>query len=140
MRYRNYNLDKFCYRSYKFDNRGYRSYVDRGSTDARNILAVISDLKHNRYQLGTANGILLGYFAFNQLSKAPGIPTLDLQDVPKDEPKSLREIARLQNITGVQGMLKCDCKLGCITNRCKCKQAKVLCNSRCHHSATCDNK
>jgi len=72
--------------------------------------------------------------------KAPGIPTLHLQDIPDSEPKSLREVARLQSVTDGQGMLKCDCKGGCKTNRCKCRQAKVLSNSRCHHSATCANK
>ena len=55
-------------------------------------------------------------------------------------PKSLREIVRLQSINGGQGVMKCDCKGGCKTNRCKCKQAKVLCNSRCHHSGRYDNK
>ncbi len=114
--------------------------VDRGPTDARNVLAVILDEKNNKYQLGTANGVLVAYFAFNQLSKAPGARTLTSQDVPNGAPKSLREISRIQSITGGQGMLKCDCEGGCKTNRCKCKQAKVLCNSRCHHSATCDNK
>ncbi len=73
-------------------------------------------------------------------SKAPGIRTLHLQDIPDGEPKSLREFARLQSGTSGQGMLKCDCKGGCKTNRCKYKQAKVLSNSGCHHSATCDNK
>jgi hypothetical protein len=59
------------------------------------ILAVILGLKHGKYHLGTANGILLRYFAFNQLSKAPGIPTLYLQDASDDETKSLREVAVL---------------------------------------------
>jgi hypothetical protein len=101
-----------------------------------NILAVVLGLKHGKYQLGTANGIPLRYFAFNQLSKAPGIPTLHSQDAPDDEPKSLREVARIESVTGGQRILKGDCKGGCKTNRCKCKQAKMLCNSRCHHSAT----
>jgi hypothetical protein len=104
-----------------------------------NILAFILDLKHRKYQLGTANGILLGYFLFKQLSKALEIPTLHLQDVPDREPKSLREVTRLQSVTGGQGRLKYDCKGGSKTNRCECEQAKVLCNSHCHHSAIYDN-
>jgi hypothetical protein len=72
--------------------------------------------------------------------KASRIPALHLQDIPDGEPKSLREVSRLQSVTGGQGMLKYDCKGGCKTNPCKCKQAKVLSNSRCHYSATCDNK
>ena len=81
-----------------------------------------------------------GYYSYNQLFKASGSATLRVEDVPNEGSKSLREIVRLRSITGGQGMLKCDCKVGCKTNRCKCKQAKVLCNSRCHHSGTCDNK
>jgi hypothetical protein len=114
--------------------------VDRGPADARNVLGVIMDVKHGKYQLGTANGILFGYYSYNQLFKASGSATLCVENVPNERSKSLREIVRLQSITGGQGMLKCDCKGGCKTNRCKCKQAKVLCNSRCHHSGTCDNK
>ncbi|CAF5057243.1 unnamed protein product, partial [Rotaria sp. Silwood1] len=114
--------------------------VDRGPTDARNILAVIMGTAHDKYKLGTQNGVLLGYYSYHQVCKAPGLPTLFIHDVQNDEPKSLREIARLQSVTGGQGLLKCDCKGGCKTNRCKCKQANMLCNSRCHHSATCGNK
>jgi hypothetical protein len=62
------------------------------------------DLNHNKYQSGTADGTLLGYFAYNQFSKVLGIPTLHLQDITNGEPKSLKEIARLQNINGGQEM------------------------------------
>jgi hypothetical protein len=88
-------------------------------------LAVILDLNHNKYQSGTTNGTLLSYFTFNQFSKVLGIPTLHLQDVTNDKPKSLKEIARIQRITSGQGMLKCDCKGDCKTNQWKCKQAKM---------------
>ena len=114
--------------------------VDRGPTDPRNVLAVIMEIKHDKLKLGTEKGILFGYYSYHQVSKAPGAPTLLLQDIAENVTKSLREIVKLQSITGGQGMLKCDCKLGCKTNRCKCKQANVLCNSRCHNSQTCDNK
>jgi hypothetical protein len=98
------------------------------------------DVKYGKYHLGTTHGVLHGFFSYNQISKAPGAPTLLVEDIPNEPSKSLREIARLQSITGGQGMLKCDCKGGCKTKRCKCKQANVLCNSRCHSSLTCDNK
>ena len=114
--------------------------VDRGPTDGRNVLGVIMKVKHGKYQLGTTNGTLCGYYSYNQLFKASGSATSRVEDVPNEGPKTLREIVRLQSITGGQGMLKCDCKGGCKTNRCKCKQAKVLCNSRCHHSGRYDNK
>ncbi len=84
--------------------------------------------------------MLHGFYSYNQILNAPGLPTLVIEDIPNEGPKSLREIARLQSITGGQSLLKCDCKGSFKTNRCKCKQAKVLCNSRCHSSLTCDNK
>ncbi len=105
-----------------------------------NILAVITDIKHDKLKLGVDKGVLSGYYSFHQVSKAPGVPTLLIQDVTESVSRSLREIIKLQSITGGQDMLKCDFKQGCKTDRCKCKQANVLCNSRCHHSQTCRNK
>ncbi|CAF1560471.1 unnamed protein product, partial [Rotaria sordida] len=88
----------------------------------------------------TEQGILAGYYSFYQLAKAPGTAILMISQVTQGEPKSLREIVKLQNITGGQGLLKCFCKGQCTTKRCKCKQSNVLCNSRCHNSTTCKNK
>ncbi len=76
--------------------------VDRDLTNARNILAVILDEKYSKYQLGTANDVLVGYFTFNQLSKASGAPTRNLQDVPNGEPKSLREISDIKALLVVK--------------------------------------
>ncbi len=84
--------------------------------------------------------MLHGFHSYNQILNAPGLPTLVIENIPNESPKSLREIARLQSITGGQVLLKCDCKSGCKTKRCKRKQAKVLYNSRCHSSLTCNNK
>ena len=41
-------------------------------------------------------------FSYHQVCKASGLPTLLIQDIQKEEPKSLREIARLQSVTGGQ--------------------------------------
>jgi len=79
-------------------------------------------------------------FSYHQASNAPGLPTLFIQDIQKDEPKSSREIARIQSVIDGQGLLKCDCKDDCKTNRYKCKQANMLYDSRYHHLATCGNK
>ena len=58
-----------------------------------------------------------------------------------DKQVSVREAARLIDIGGGQGMLKCNCTSTCQTGKCKCKDRKVLCNSRCHHNNTkCKNK
>ena len=112
--------------------------VDLGPADARNVLGVIMNIKHGKYQLGTANGTLSSYYSYDQLFKASGSATLRVEDAPNEGPRSLREIVRLESITGGQKMLKCSCKGGCKTSRCKCEQAKVLCNSRYHYSGICD--
>ncbi|CAF1499301.1 unnamed protein product [Rotaria sordida] len=114
--------------------------VDRGPTDAHNILGVIIEIKHNKLKLGTKYSTLHGYYSFHQVEKAPGEPTLEIQDIIDNTPRSVREIMKLESITGGQGILKCDCKQGCKTNKGKCKQADVLCNSRCHHTSSCCNK
>ena len=114
--------------------------IDRGPTDARNVLTVVMEIKHDKYILGTEQDVLHGYYSFHQLSKAPGTPTLLIEKVTEGGTKSLREIVKLQSITGGQGLLKCSCKGACATNKRKCKQAKVLCNSHCHQSSSCNNK
>jgi hypothetical protein len=114
--------------------------VDRGPTDARNVLGVVLEIKNEKFKLGTEQGVIHGYYSFNQISKAPGTPALLIENIDQGMRKSLREIVKLQSITGGQGLLKCSCKGGCTSSRCKCKQAKILCNSRCHNSTTCGNK
>ena len=74
--------------------------VDRDPTDARNVLAVIMEIKHDKLKLGTVKGILFGYYSYYQVLKAPGVPTLLIQDIEEDATRSLREIAKLQSITG----------------------------------------
>ncbi|CAF5006834.1 unnamed protein product, partial [Rotaria socialis] len=111
--------------------------VDRGPTDARNVLAVVMEIKGDKYKLGVEQGIINAYYSFHQLSKATGTPTILVKNVDQGIKKSLTEVVKLQSVTGGQGMLKCSCKGGCTTSRCKCKQAKIVCNSRCHNSTTC---
>ena len=98
------------------------------------------DIKHEKFKLGTEQGVLPGYYSFHQITKASGTSTLLIEHVDQGVQKSLREIVKMQSITGGQGLLKCSCKGGCTSSRCKCKQAKILCNSRCHNSSTCCNK
>ncbi|CAF1500966.1 unnamed protein product, partial [Rotaria sordida] len=78
-----------------------------------NVLAVILEIKYEKYKLGTEQGILAGYYSFYQLSKAPETAILMISQVTQGQ---------------------------CTTKRCKCKQSNVLCNSRCHNSTTCKNK
>ncbi|CAF3787312.1 unnamed protein product [Rotaria sp. Silwood1] len=84
--------------------------IDHGPTGPRNVLALIIELKYDKYKLGTEEGVLAGYYSFHQISKAPRAATLLVSHVTQCEPKSLREIVKLQSITGCQGLLKCSCK------------------------------
>ncbi|KAK9881018.1 hypothetical protein WA026_014361 [Henosepilachna vigintioctopunctata] len=56
----------------------------------------------------------------------------------------LRTVASMSSSFGGQGMKQCNCKKNkngqCVSNKCNCKKAYVLCNSRCHSSLTCNNK
>ena len=80
--------------------------IDRGPADARNVLGVIMEMKYHQSKLGTNEGILFSYYNCHQVSKAPGKSTLLIDDIPQGSSKSLREIVKLQSITGGQGLLK----------------------------------
>ena len=99
------------------------------STDGRSVLGVLIDIQYGKYKSGTENGVLSDYYSYHQLLGVQDPPVLFLQDVKTNDPKSVREVVRLQSITDSQGVLRCDCKCGCKTNRCKCKQSGLLCNS-----------
>jgi len=57
-----------------------------------------------------------------------------------EKPLSLREAATVNIITGAQGYTRCQCKTKCKTNRCACRSASRICNSKCHGSLSCENK
>jgi len=52
---------------------------------------------------------------------------------------SLREVARHNSNLGGQGYNKCGCTQKCKTQKCKCKAAGKLCNSKCHSSNSWSN-
>ncbi|CAF4187711.1 unnamed protein product, partial [Adineta steineri] len=68
--------------------------VDRGPTDARNVLAVIIEIKDDKYKLGVEQGVINNYYSFNQFPKAPGILTILIEDVDQSIKKSLREVVK----------------------------------------------
>ena len=98
------------------------------------------EIKDYKYKLGVEQGIINGYYGFHQISKATGTPTILIESIDQGIKISLREVVKLQSTTGGQRMLKCSYKGGCTTSTCKCKQAKILCNSRYHNLTTCCNK
>ena len=48
--------------------------VDRGPTDARNILAVVMEINDEKFKLGTEQGVLNGYYSVNRITKVAGTP------------------------------------------------------------------
>ena len=70
------------------------------------------EIKDDKYKLGVEHDIINGYYSFHQISKATGTPTILIESVDQGIKISLREVVKLQSITGGQGMLKCSCKGG----------------------------
>ena len=114
--------------------------VDRGRADFKNIKAIVLSVNGDgMYQLGTEFGTLDQMYSRNQF--APTIENfISIADVPENVIISLREAAQKNSIGLGQGFFKCNCKTGCKTKRCKCFNAKKICNSRCHNSNNCQNK
>lgn len=114
--------------------------VDRGKTDARNLLYVVVAKNEEKqlYQLGTKTGKLKQYYTRNEFDVCKQ-KFLSIEEVPNEE-KSLREIVSQVSLTGGQGYKRCTCKGTCETKKCKCRFSKVLCNSKCHGSNPCRNK
>ena len=50
---------------------------------------------------------------------------------------SLRQAMAVQSTVGGQGMVHCNCKGSCESNKCSCFKAGRKCNSRCHKGNTC---
>lgn len=112
--------------------------VDRGHGDPRSVIAVVMSVEGGFYKLGTEHGVLKQLYARSEFSILHE-KLLLLSSVGTEE-KSLRTIASSQSLTGGQGYTRCNCTTKCTTNRCKCKNNKLLCNSKCHKSSTCCNK
>lgn len=90
------------------------------------------------YKIGTKSGILSSLYSRNQFGICNEI-FLTSADVPLCE-MSLRSMNADQSAFGSQDYIECNCKIKCTTNRCKCKKAGILCNSKYHNSLPCQNK
>ncbi|XP_063827754.1 uncharacterized protein LOC135077121 [Ostrinia nubilalis] len=115
--------------------------VDRGPLDNKNLVGKVLMKKNELYQVGTAFGIIKDWIPRNAILSSPNAePRSDIPEVILP----LRTIASMSSPFGGQGMKQCNCKKikngQCLSNRCNCKKANVLCNSRCHSSLTCNNK
>ena len=112
--------------------------VDRGRGDPRSVIAVVMDVEGAFYKLGTKHCVLKQLYSRSEFSILRE-KLLTLASVGTEE-KSLRAVASSQSLTGGQGCTRCYCTTKCSTNWCKCKNNKVLCNSKCHKSSSCCNK
>ncbi len=120
------------------------SEFDRGKTDARNLIGVITEIvdqEGGAVVVQTAHGRLEGVFHANQYT-IPSEQLIDIADVKAEPVISVREAVRLESLTGGQGFKRCNCSASskCTTDRCKCHKDGLKCNSRCHGSGPCQNK
>lgn len=120
------------------------SHLDKGKADSNNLLATVldADFENGLYQLGTQDGILDKRYTTGELIHLPlgtEFPFLDPKTVPSVK-LSARTASTQQSASGGQGFIKCGCLSKCLTKRCSCRQAGVLCNSKCHNSHNCSNK
>lgn len=113
--------------------------VDRGKTDARNVLACILEVTDDKFfKLGTRNGVLKQLYVRSQFQLCHET-FLNLEDIPLED-TSLRSVASAQAQGNGQGFIRCSCSQKCNTRRCLCLKNGILCNSKCHNSSTCCNK
>ncbi|KAI6660089.1 KRAB-A domain-containing protein 2-like isoform X1 [Oopsacas minuta] len=113
------------------------SQFDRSKGDPPNIIGIVLEFDQSGYQIGTRTAKIRGRLARNQVEfiKFTG---LNSEHIP-DEELSIREIVRAQSICGGQGFRRCHCKSNCLTKRCSCLKAGLICNSACHGKGSCDN-
>jgi len=114
--------------------------VDRGKTDARNVLACVLEVTPDGFfKLGTRQGTLKQLYVRSQFQLCHE-QFLKLENVPAHEEMSLRSVASAQAVDNGQGFFRCSCTKKCDTKRCLCSKKKVLFNSKCHNSSSCCNK
>jgi len=88
--------------------------VDRGKTDAKNLLACILEITdENLFKLGTCNGVLKHLYTRAQFQLSHE-RFLTVADVPTDTPEiSVRTVASAQALGNGQGFVRCHCTTKC---------------------------
>ncbi|XP_041369795.1 uncharacterized protein LOC121383764 [Gigantopelta aegis] len=117
-------------------------HVDRGRTDPRNIIGVVTECSDNdMYSIAVKGGTLSGKYSRNQIDVC-ATKLYSADDFNTENTVSLRQAVQLESNCGGQGFTKCNCagSKRCQTNRCRCFKAKMQCNSRCHSRLPCTNK
>jgi hypothetical protein len=113
--------------------------VDRGPLDARSITCVVLRVTDKGFELGCKAGrfsMLFQKNSFLPLSEK----LLRAENVPETVIESVRTAVQQLSTFGGQGFIRCSCiATKCKNNKCKCRSAKVACNSRCHPGRSCCN-
>lgn len=104
-------------------------------------MAIVHEKTDKGYRLATKHGILLGSYTRNQFELTDSL-FLGPSDISIENFISLRRAVKADSLFEGQGFLKCGCcgKNRCETNRCACRKAGQMCNSRCHPNLACKNK
>ena len=124
--------------------------VDRAKVDPTNATLVVVELvetgtkqKEIKYRLACRMGKIKSLYERSYISPVFGsTPELHGLQVALDSwagmPEvSLRQAMAVQSTVGGQGMVHCNCKGSCESNKCSCFKAGRKCNSRCHKGNTC---
>ena len=118
--------------------------VDRASTDLHRLPCVIIKVvgkKHPSYQLCSKYGVLSSCYPSGELESYPGDDLDELnfetwQQLPKI---SIREASHQQNPKNAYYGITCNCKKGCKSKSCSCRQKEKPCSSKCHGGKPCAN-
>ena len=104
-------------------------------------MAVVQSKTEKGYRLATKQGILLGSYTRNQFEPTDSL-FLKPSDILADNFISFRQAVKLNSICDGQEFQKCGCssKNRCEQNRCACRKAGTLYNSRCHPNMSCKHK
>lgn len=108
---------------------------DKAPSDPLNLMGKVIDFCHDKYEVGTAHGIISTLMTRNAIQPSECRFTAEIPP----ERLTLRQLAIKHSTTGGQGFKRCQCKTDCRNKHCACRKAGIKCNSRCHGS-TCSNK
>jgi hypothetical protein len=113
--------------------------VDRTKVDGAGIVGVVveSNKKHASCRVAVKAGVLNHLYVYHKLRAVPersnDCMLNGLEEVFwgwKGLPRiTEREAARSESSVGGQGMIRCNCKGICDSNRCACRKANQECNS-----------
>ena len=130
--------------------------VDRAKLDNPNAtMVILGTTEHDNYIIGNKAGVYREKVSRSHLHYVPlATPVLVGLDSVLDAYRAevlcgvetlprvgIRKVAAACSVkVGGQGMFHCECKGDCSSNRCSCKKAGRVCNSRCHsHNSKCTN-